>query len=451
MQSKKTMRSTMLAGCLLAAALASTTLGEPVVTFTNELDEASDYPVSSRTVLPNATAGNPSINITDLGGDPNEVQIQTLITSAGAASFSLLSSAVCDPSTLGGIVAISWSMQLKRNGGNSDTPIFPALWQNNKLYVYVGGKVVGSSMTNAFRNAATTYTTVSIAAATASDFQSYDLSANSTGTDPKTNVGDHPDLSGGGLPVTFGYMAVSSTSGTAYDRRTAVRNSKITVAAFSPRRITTAYGNGADTETNEHLKETNNGAIAFMNARWNPPTSRNDQIVLRFDLSGIAGLSITNASLNLVKYRNFEVPNATMTLYGVIDGKPGDALEDWSENTLTYANASWIEQDETFDDMDLSEAYVVKLDNAFPVTGDSGDVMSSQSASLLEFLRSDKNGLVTFILTRENRVEPGQERFATKEATALLDGGGSGNAGEFAPSLVLGLHYVPQGTLIRVF
>jgi hypothetical protein len=232
-----------------------------------------------------------------------------------------------------------------------------------------------------------------------------------------------------------------------------IRKSRITVAKYSPLRITTHYGHGADAGTDEYNKTTNLGDSVVLTARWSPNTNpafnRHEQIVLRFDLSDIADFTIIDASLNLVKYRDHET-GVQMDLYGIIDGKPGDALEDWSEGTLTYANAPWLNQDNSFDNTDLKTESIVKLDENFPTVGDSGDTMSSQTMDLLDFIRSDKNQLVTFILTREDMIESAQEKFASKETTQLEDGGGTGRAGDFAPSLILNLKFSPDGTIFII-
>jgi lysophospholipase L1-like esterase/anti-sigma-K factor RskA len=420
--------------------------------FTNELDSASDY--GSLTVLPNATADNPCGNTSDLDEKPKAVQVQTLITSAGAASVSFMSAAVCNPSILHGIGTINWSTEIRKApDGYNDTPLCPALWQRGKLYVYVGGNIIGGDLApNVFRETTETYSQVKLEGAEACHFESYDLNSASV-QPPLTNSGDHPDFSNNGDSITFGYIASAGTGSTGYERRTAIRKSRITVAKYSPLRITTHYGHGADAGTDEYNKTTNLGDSVVLTARWSPNTNpafnRHEQIVLRFDLSDIADFTIIDASLNLVKYRDHET-GVQMDLYGIIDGKPGDALEDWSEGTLTYANAPWLNQDNSFDNTDLKTESIVKLDENFPTVGDSGDTMSSQTMDLLDFIRSDKNQLVTFILTREDMIESAQEKFASKETTQLEDGGGTGRAGDFAPSLILNLKFSPDGTIFII-
>ena len=426
---------------------------DSLLVFTNELDEASDY--GSFTVLPNATASEPSVNTSDLVGLPNAVQVRTLITSAGAANFSFMSSARCNPSALHGIGTISWSVEIRREpGANNDTGLCPALWQDGKLYVYVGEGISGGDWApNGFREMDEEYSAVSFEDAGVCDFEGYNLSAAPT-YPPATNCGDNPDFSNNGTSITFGYIAFAGTSSTGFERRTSICNSRISVARYSPLRITTAFGNGADGQTDENNKTANYGTFYILPARWspnaNPDLTRNEHIVLRFDLSGIEDFAITDASLNLVKFRDYESPGGHMDLYGIVDGQPGDALEDWSEGSLTYANAPWLNQDSSFDNTDLKAELMVKLDESFPVAGNSGDVRSSQTLDLLDFLRKDTNGLVTFILTREDLVEPAQEKFASKETTELQDDGGSGPAGSFAPSLVLDLKFAPDGTIIFV-
>ncbi|MDA3925426.1 MAG: DNRLRE domain-containing protein [Kiritimatiellae bacterium] len=438
---KQTIRTSWIATVLLTLSA----YGGTALTFTNELDYAADYgPI---TVLPGATASNPSFGTSDIGGTPNEIQIRTIITSAGVAYFSFESAATCDPVNFGGISTVDWSTDIKKDGSYAgDVILVPALWQNETLYMYIGNEVVGGESTDFFRNTATTYLTTAIMDAKSSDFEKYDLTNVFS-----THSGDNPDFSDKGSAITLGYITSVGTGGSAgVDRRSKITNGKITINDFYPLNISTGFGNGADAQTEEYVKDANYGSSVSLGARWAPTTPRQSHIVLRFDLSQANKATITNASLNLIKYRDDS--QGHMDLYGVINGQPGDALQDWSEETLTYNNAPWLEQDTSvpYDDTDLITSSVVEIDEAFPTTGVEGDIKSSQSEDLLTFIQSDTNGLVTFILTREDTIENGVEVFASKEAMGLESDAGTDPEGTFAPKLVLGLKFVVKGTIILI-
>lgn len=208
--------------------------------------------------------------------------------------------------------------------------------------------------------------------------------------------------------------------------------------------VTTAKGNGADTWTSESSPDTNYGAD-HLNARWAPSKPRNDNIVLRFDLSGISG-TITDVTLTMIKYRDYE--QGDLTVYGVKNGEAGDALSDWTEAGLTYNNAPWITQDGSYDDNDFNGSMTAAF-GTLDTEGNKGDTKSFSDPDLLSYLMSDSNGLVTLVLTRESLDKDHQERFASKEDSALDEGSPSGSAGDYAPSLVI--RYIKiEGTLILI-
>ena len=201
--------------------------------------------------------------------------------------------------------------------------------------------------------------------------------------------------------------------------------------------ITTADGNGADTYTTEHLPTENNGANSMIWARWSTG-SRNDHLVLRFDLAGLTGQVVNQATLKLAKYRDTDA--GPVDIYVVNDGAAGDALEDWSEMNLTYNNAPWVNQDGSIDDSDLDMTVLTKIEDNVDTTGVKGErLVFSESAALLDALTNDSNGLVTFVITGESTDSGSTDQFASQEATALDGGLPSGLAGDFAPVLELSL------------
>ncbi|WFB35837.1 PEP-CTERM sorting domain-containing protein [Kiritimatiellota bacterium B12222] len=195
-----------------------------IITFTSELDSASDYD-SPFTVLPNSIVGAEG----DLDGSVGSVvRVNTDIPSAGRAYYSFMSSAVYTPSVSGAIDSIDWSTDIRKSGSPYNTPLFLALTQGGTLYMYKGEEIIGGSTNTAFRPNSTTWETVSLTGAGVTDFLSYDLTQTPF-SDPKVNAGDTPDFTSSGAAITFGYIGFAATSGSNLHRETEITNSSITV------------------------------------------------------------------------------------------------------------------------------------------------------------------------------------------------------------------------------
>ena len=103
--------------------------------------------------------------------------------------------------------------------------------------------------------------------------------------------------------------------------------------------ISTAFGNGADTYIDEQNSndDSNFGTDVRMYTRRS--SSRHEDVVLRFDLSGVSG-TITDARLELIKHQSGTSSPVNLDVYGVDNGASGDDLADWSETDITYNTAN---------------------------------------------------------------------------------------------------------------
>jgi hypothetical protein len=218
--------------------------------------------------------------------------------------------------------------------------------------------------------------------------------------------------------------------------------------------VTTADGNGADVSTRENDPNTNFDAPTwnFVGAKFDkddpdPARHRNSHIVLRFDLSGVPAFTsgtLNGATLSLIKHRDLGGPGP-LHVYGVDDSASGDALADWSETGLTYNNALWLDQDSTFDDYDF-ESWLTDLGD-IATGGVSGDAHTLTGTGLEAFLAADTNNLVTLIVAADMGTIDFY-KYASKETTTLEDSGGSGSAGDFAPSLSLDIIPEPSALML---
>ncbi len=119
---------------------------------------------------------------------------------------------------------------------------------------------------------------------------------------------------------------------------------------------------------------------------------------LGFDLSAVAGHEIRDARLDLSmcpvpNAYTALFPDATFAVYGLAD----EALDDWDDGTLNWANAPANRAGGTALDPDK-----VALLGRFQVEeGVQQGVFGIEGPALAEFLRRDHNGQVTLILVRE--------------------------------------------------
>lgn len=183
-----------------------------------------------------------------------------------------------------------------------------------------------------------------------------------------------------------------------------------------------------------------------INARYNAST-RNEFIVLRFDLTGYDRASIQGAAVRLVNQRNNSTFSNSLRLYGVNDEATGYNADTMTEGTATDDN--WPE-DETLTTFSTTPGLEYDADSLtrgvrFDRVNDlgaasnapttEGSITSIDTPALRDFIINHPDDIVTILVEMENPTG-GQLRYATKEATSLASGG-SAPAGTYAPTLAL--------------
>lgn len=219
--------------------------------------------------------------------------------------------------------------------------------------------------------------------------------------------------------------------------------------------IKTLDGNGADAEIGERPNDDRgNGTSDTMNARFFVGGDRNENLVMRFDLTGVDFNNIGVATLNLTHFRD-NSSQRTYMVYGVNDGAMGG---DNNGSTPGYDDNTWDEGSTVMSTMpglvydgDAATQGINGADTTLLGTGSfsdavEGDLETIGVPGLLTFLSNHPDDLVTLIVARDpTGTSTGQDRFATKEAAALTTI--TGSAGDFAPYLHL---MVPEPTSLML-
>jgi hypothetical protein len=201
----------------------------------------------------------------------------------------------------------------------------------------------------------------------------------------------------------------------------------------------------ADSEIGERPNDDRgNGTSTSMNARFFVGGDRNENMVMRFDLTGVDFNTIGAATLNLTHFRDNN-SQRTYMVYGVNDGAMGG---DNNGSTPGYDDNTWDEGSTVMSTMpgliydgDAATQGINGADTTLLGTGGfsdalEGDIETISVSGLLSFLANHPDDLVTLIVARDpTGVSTGQDRFATKEAAALTTI--TGSAGDFAPFLDL--------------
>lgn len=131
---------------------------------------------------------------------------------------------------------------------------------------------------------------------------------------------------------------------------------------------------------------------------------------IQFDLSSITD-PIDTATLSF-DVRTSPVPTFTFNVYGLNDGVTGEV---WDESTITFNNAPGNASG--FSAVDAAETTLVDsfdLDRTlFPV----GNTVTLSSTQIADYLNSDTNGIVSFLIVRQTSGSQGSA-FYSKENTA---------------------------------
>lgn len=185
--------------------------------------------------------------------------------------------------------------------------------------------------------------------------------------------------------------------------------------------ISTAFGAGQDTHVQNSGKNQNFGKSPFFRVKYTNHTTNLTRLgFLSFDLSKCSSTTIYDVELSLsiepseLGFASL-VPDSTFSVYGIID----ESAEDWEESTLTWENSP-IPLDNAINSETLEAMPQLKLLGRFSVPqGANSGVKTLRSQELMDFLKSDQNGKITFIIHRDTN-ELGRDglvhAFATKES-----------------------------------
>ena len=187
---------------------------------------------------------------------------------------------------------------------------------------------------------------------------------------------------------------------------------------------------------------------AAMNTRWTN-TNRNELMAMRFDLTGINFANVTSATLKLT-WNRAEAGMRPYIVYGVKDGAvggdnngatPGYDDNTWNEAAVVMSTMPGLDWDGNTLTQGIDAADTTNLGGGTFSNAAEGSVEALSASGLLAFLSAHPDNLVTLIVARDTaNTGSGQDRFATKDASALTTI--TGNVGDFAPYLELNV--VPE-------
>lgn len=174
---------------------------------------------------------------------------------------------------------------------------------------------------------------------------------------------------------------------------------------------TTAYGNGADTyvanDISSQSPDGNFGTEVRVRFRYNN-NNRCKIAYLRFDISQVTG-DMSGAYMTF-QTTYMKSGGKTVTVYGVTD----ESMDNWGETTITFNNSPWFKPADP-GKYNLDTTKTIQL-GTFQTSNQAAPQILTTSPSSLDltnFLASDTNGLVTFILIGADD----ETELATKENT----------------------------------
>jgi hypothetical protein len=179
--------------------------------------------------------------------------------------------------------------------------------------------------------------------------------------------------------------------------------------------IPTSFGRGQDTFVRRGTTNVAGAQPLLMIKHTELELSRKNErrVILTFDLSKINPASVSEAQLVLNPEPSglgfsAMVPDAKFAVYGVTD----ESLDLWNENSARWDDAPAMNDD------GLVASRTRKLAEFWIPRGGVGATLTVRGDELATFLRSDTNGLATFIIVRETgETDPSGlvHAFASKE------------------------------------
>ena len=185
--------------------------------------------------------------------------------------------------------------------------------------------------------------------------------------------------------------------------------------------LTTAFGRGKDSWIQSDPKHHVSGRESYLRIKHSTHNPNLERIAyMAFDLHRFAGKRIEEAEFTVhvepsdLGFASL-VPDAVFSVYGLTD----ETEDEWSEKDINWDNAP--AHDDAPEHRNAAVASKsVKLGELFIPQGTTRGAFTIKGEAVTEFLRSDTNGLVTFIMTREtNEIASSglAHAFASKENT----------------------------------
>ena len=205
-------------------------------------------------------------------------------------------------------------------------------------------------------------------------------------------------------------------------------------------KVTTAVGQGADAQANEHSDSLSGGG-SDLNTRTSMNGDRNEIVALRFDLTAYNLADLSEVTLNIINFR-VNSPRQ-VALYGVVQGSKGGTelytTEDWMESGLVdFGDIPGLEMpDGDFLTQSINPTNTSALGQITFANLAKGTTETFDDPALTDFVRGYTGSkLVTFLLAAApGYTSTGQARFASKEALALEGDPLGEEPGKFAPYL----------------
>jgi ferric-dicitrate binding protein FerR (iron transport regulator) len=163
--------------------------------------------------------------------------------------------------------------------------------------------------------------------------------------------------------------------------------------------ISTAMGRGKDAYVQPLFPiKTHTDTLLLVKNTVPEKSDYDRKAYIGLDLAPLAGRQVVDAQLSFTFTPTglgfaSEVPDATFTVYGLTD----ESLDDWDEQAIRWPSAPANRDGGT----GLDPERVVLLGTFEIVQGELSGSRSISGQALLDFLKQDTNGLVTFILVRE--------------------------------------------------
>lgn len=166
--------------------------------------------------------------------------------------------------------------------------------------------------------------------------------------------------------------------------------------------ITTAFGRGKDSWIQSNPKHHSTGRESYLRIKHSTHDSNLERkVYVAFDLTRFSGKRITDAEFTLhvepsdLGFASL-VPDAVFSVYGLTD----ESEDGWDEKEIDWDHApahSLAEQHHTHPDATKSR----KLGQFTVPQGTTRGSFTIKGNDVADFLRTDTNGLVTFIIVRE--------------------------------------------------